>query len=79
MCERKKSYEKSVVSRGKEPYEAYSLIEIDVKERKRREREERSVCLITFKEDLFIVSATAVVHHPADGSPSKCYSLSEWM
>ena len=79
MCERKKSYEKSVVSRGKEPYEAYSLIEIDVKERKRREREERSGCLITFKEDLFIVSATAVVHHPADGSPSKCYSLSEWM
>ena len=79
MCERKKSYEKSVVSRGKEPYEAYSLIEIDVKERKRREWEERSGCLITFKEDLFIVSATAVVHHPADGSPSKCYSLSEWM
>ena len=82
MCERKKSYEKTVEdARGKEPYDAYALVEIDEKERKKREREERrrESSESFLKEDLFIVSSTAVVHHPADGSASKCYALSEWM
>ena len=82
MCERKKSYEKTVAdARGKEPYDAYALVEIDEKERKKREREERrrESSESFLKEDLFIVSSTAVVHHPADGSASKCYALSEWM
>ena len=82
MCERKSSYEKTVAdASGKEPYDAYALVEIDEKERKRREREEKRGFFnaSSSKEDLFIVSATAVVHHPADGSASKCYALSEWM
>ena len=52
---------------NREPYEAYELVSVSEKERRES------------KEDLFIVSATAVVQHPADGSPSTCYALSEWL